>query len=95
VTLKTKTVTLTEARNELLRIADELARRPSEVVEVSKRGQRVMTLLSSELYEALLETLDLLSDEATTKQLRQALKEIGAGKGMAWKAAKKRLGLPS
>jgi len=40
-----KTMTLTEARNQLLKVAEEMERRPDQVVEVVKRGNKVMTLI--------------------------------------------------
>lgn len=88
-----KTVTLTEARNQLLRLANEIGRKPATVVNVVKRGKHVMTLMSSELYESLVETLEILGEESTVTKLRRALKEIEEEKGIPWREAKKKLGL--
>jgi PHD/YefM family antitoxin component YafN of YafNO toxin-antitoxin module len=88
-----KSLTLTEAREKLLKLADEIERRPSTVVEVKKRGRRIMALMSSELYESLLETLEVLSDEGTARELSRAVKEIETGRGIPWRTAKKRLKL--
>ncbi len=88
-----KTMTLTEARNQLLKVAEEMERRPDQVVEVVKRGKKVMTLLSAEVYEAIVETLEIVADEAAFAKLRKAIKEVEAGKAMSWSAAKKKLAL--
>lgn len=88
-----KDVSLTDARNNLLRLAEDLQRNPSKVVEVVKRGKPVLALMSAELYEALVETLEILGEESALKKLRQALREIEEGRGISWGAAKKRLGL--
>jgi prevent-host-death family protein len=88
-----KTMTLTQARNELLKVADEMERRPDQVVEVVKRGKKVMTLLSAEVYESIVETLEVISDEKTFAKLRRALREIEAGKGVSWNDAREELGL--
>ena len=88
-----KTMTLTEARNQLLKVAEEMERRPDQVVEVVKRGKKVMTLLSSEVYEAIVETLEVIGDEAAFAKLRRALREIEAGKGMSWRDAREELGV--
>ena len=88
-----KSVTLTEARNQLLRIAEEFEKKPETIVEVLKRGKPVMTMISSELYASLMETIDILGEEDTAMKLRQALKEIEKGKSIPWETAKKRLGL--
>ena len=88
-----KTMTLTEARNQLLKVAEEMERRPDQIVEVVKRGKKVMTLMSAEVYEAIVETLEVVADEAAFTKLRRAVKEIEAGKGMSWSDARKELGL--
>ena len=89
-----KTMTLTQARNQLLKVADEMERRPEHVVEVVKRGKKVMTLLSAEVYDALVETLEIVSDESSYAKLRRAVKEIEAGKGISWSSARQELDLP-
>lgn len=88
-----KTLSLTQARNTLLRLAEEIDRDPSVVVEVRKRGRRVLTVMSANLYEALLETLEILEDASLAHRLRRAIREIEAGKGIPWTVARKRLGL--
>jgi prevent-host-death family protein len=88
-----KTITLTEARNQLLKLANDIEKNPGTVVEVVKRGRPVLTLMSSELYESIVETLEVLRDPPTTTKLRQALREIEQGKGIPWETAKERLGL--
>ena len=60
-----KTMTLTEARNQLLKVAEEMERRPDQVVGIVKRGKKVMTLLSTEVYEALVETLEIVAVSLT------------------------------
>lgn len=89
-----KTMTLTEARNQLLKVADEMERRPDEVVEVTKRGKRVMTLLSAEVYAAIVETLEVVEDEKAFAKLRRAMIEIEEGRGISWSSARRKLGLP-
>jgi prevent-host-death family protein len=86
-----KTLTLTEARNQLLHLCEEIERRPATVVEVSKRGKKVMTLLSAEAYTALLETLEILGDATASRRLARALKEIDSGQAIPWEKAKRTL----
>ena len=88
-----KTLTLTAARNQLLKIAEEIHEYPEQIVEVSKRGKPVLALLSFNLYESLVETLELLSDEAASEKLRRALRELEKGKTIPWNAAKVKLGV--
>ncbi len=87
------TMTLTEARNQLLKVADEMERRPGQVVEVMKRGKRGMTLLSAEVYAAIVETLEVLADENASAELKCAMNEIETGQGLPWSTARRKLGL--
>jgi len=89
-----KTMTLTEARNQLLKVAEEMERSPDEVVEVTKRGKRVMTLLSADVYAAIVETLEVVEDEKAFAKLRRAMSEIEKGQGIPWSTVRKKLGLP-
>jgi PHD/YefM family antitoxin component YafN of YafNO toxin-antitoxin module len=84
---------LTEARNQLLKVAGEMERHPDHVVEVVKRGKKVMTLLSAEVYDAFVETLEIVADEDAFAKLRRAVKEIETGKGISWSEAREELGL--
>ncbi len=86
-----KTLTVSEARSRLPRIADEVARDPSVAIEVTRRGRRVMTIVSAELYDSLVETLEILRDPQTMSRLRRALREAAGGRTMSWKEARKRL----
>ena len=88
-----KTISLTQARNQLLKLAEEIDRNPGLIVKVVKRGNEIMTLMSSELHESLVETLEVLAEEDTAVKLRLALKEIQKGKGIPWKKAKRSLGV--
>lgn len=86
-------ITLTEARSKLLQLADEIDKEPDTIVQVTKRGRRVLALVSARRLEALLETLEILADEPTLRRLRSARAEVAAGRTISWKDAKKRLGL--
>jgi prevent-host-death family protein len=88
-----KSLTLTEARQTLLGLAEEISAEPSTVVEVRKRGRRVLALMSVELYDALVETLEVLDDEPAARKLRRAMKEIEDDRGIPWRDAKRRLRL--
>ncbi len=42
-------------------------------------------------YQAILETLDILSDDEVVEQLRRSIKEVREGKTIPWQQAKARL----
>ena len=86
-----KSMTLTEARNSLLDLAKKMERDPALVVEVVKRGRRVMTMMPAHVYESIQETLEVLADEEGAPRLRRAIREIERGEGIPWEEAKRRL----
>lgn len=90
----TKTLSISHARSRLLALAEELTRNPSAgAVTVTKRGRPVLALLPWELYESLLETLEILADADLMKALRRSLREARAGRTIPWKQVKRELGL--
>lgn len=88
----TKSLCISEARNKLLEMADELGDQPI-VVAVTRRGKNVLAILPWEFYETLEETLDVLADEDLMVSLRRSLKEAKRGKIIPWEKAKKELEL--
>ena len=84
MTSPTQTMTLTEARNRLLEIAERFERDPTAAIEVTKRGKRVMILIPATSFEALVETLDILSDEEALSRLRKAVDEVDRGEVVSW-----------
>jgi prevent-host-death family protein len=60
-------------------------------VTITQQGKPVMALLSWDLYESLIETIEILDDKEMMAALRQGIKEAKAGKGISWEAAKKGL----
>ena len=88
------TLTITKARTELLGIPKKFAKagEPSAVT-VTHRGKPVLAILPWDFYESLVETLEILGDEALVAQLRQGIRELKAGKGIPWEKAKRDLDL--
>jgi prevent-host-death family protein len=90
----TKTLTITEARSQLLELAEQLNRPPAtETVTVTKRGKPVLAVLSHEFYESLVETLEVLADATLVQALRRSLKEVQTGKTIPWEKVKQDLRL--
>jgi prevent-host-death family protein len=84
-----KTLTITEARSQLLELAEQLNRPPAtEAVTVTKRGKPVLAVLPHEFYESLVETLEVLADATLTQALRRSLKEVRTGKTIPWEKVK-------
>ena len=86
-----KDMPIAEARQELTSLPERLGEHHNTVT-VTRRGKPVLAILPWEEYEALVETLEILSDEGTMAALRRGMKELRAGKGIPWEQAKRKLG---
>lgn len=73
------TISLAEARAQLSKLVGEAASTHA-VFDITRNGRRDAVLLAAEDYDALLETLDILSDETEVAQLREAIAQQKAGK---------------
>jgi antitoxin YefM len=87
------TLTITKARNDLLDLPDRLERSDEGAVEVTKHGRPVLAVLRWDLYESLVETLEILSDPEMASSLRESLEDIKNGRLVSHEEARKRLGL--
>ena len=87
-----KDLPITEAREELTALPDKLSH-SHETVTVTRRGKPVLAILSWNEYEALTETLDIMTDEHLMTALRRSLREAKEGKLIPWERAKRKLGL--
>ena len=86
----THTVSLKELRPQLPHIADAVERKMDRYI-VTRRGRPVMTILSPEDYEGLLETIEILSDKAAMRRIKKSMKQARAGQTVPWEDVKRRL----
>ena len=84
-----KTFSISDARSHLLEIAEEIEKNPSVVVGVKKRGKPMFTMLSTCVYEGIVEALEILSDEKAMSGIRKSIQEMRHGKGIPWEKARK------
>jgi len=61
-------------------------------VKVTRDGKPIMAILSWEMYESIMETLEVLGDAELMAAFRQGIKELAEGKIRPWKEVKKELG---
>ena len=87
-----KDMPMTEARDELTLLPEQLTR-THETVTVTRRGKPVLAILPWEAYEALVETLEVLSDPELMTVLRKSIQEVKREKLVPWEQAKRKLGL--
>ena len=71
-------MSLTEAGSRLSEIVDEVNETGS-TVEISSLGRPIAVVMSFEVHESLIETLDILSDEATVTALAAAEQDVVVG----------------
>ena len=60
---------------------------------MTRRGKPVLAILPWEEYEAIMETLEIVSDRDLMASLNQSIKEMKRGKRIPWERAKRKLGL--
>jgi antitoxin YefM len=83
-------IPITTARHELTSLPERLEKDPGAVT-ITRRGKPVLAVLPWEMYETLLETLEVLSDPELMEALRCSLEEIESGHTIAWEDAKRTL----
>lgn len=86
-------LTISEARKGLLDLPEKLARTPERAVTITRRGRPVLAILPWELYESIVETLDILGDPEMVEALRGSLEDLKRGRLVSHAEARKRLGV--
>lgn len=78
--MATQTISLTELRPRLSELVDRVHAEFDRFL-ITRRGRTEAVLLSAEEFEGLLETLEILSDEALVRRLVDAEEELAGGGG--------------
>jgi antitoxin YefM len=86
-------MTLSEMRQRLTGINRDLQKRPGTVVRVTYRGRPSLAVMSTEVYDTIVETLDVMSDPEAIETLRGSLADIGAGRVRSLNEVGRRLNL--
>ena len=87
-----KIVPFSRARAELSELLDDVER-THEHVEITRNGRRAGVLMSSEEYEVIQETLEILSDDEVLDALRESEKDVRAGRLQTLAEVRAELGL--
>jgi len=85
-------MSISEARQELTSLPDQLEK-DQQTIAVTRRGRPVLAVLPWELYESLVETLEILGDEKLMRALQAALSEVERGEVEPWEEVKRELRL--
>jgi len=91
------TLSIVEAREQLTRLPEQFdqqlkTERNLRAIKVTRHNKPVLAILPWELYESIVETLEILGDEEQMAELRQSIQEAAEGKGESWEAVKRELG---
>ncbi len=84
-------IPITEARNRFMKLPDQTAK--DQVLAITRRNKEVLAVMSWELYEGLLETLEVLSDPELMNNLKKGIDDVKAGRTHSLSEAYERLGL--
>ena len=84
-------IPITEARNKFMKLPYQATKH--QILAVTRRNKEVMAIMSWELYEGLLETLEVLSDPRLMNQLKNGIADVKAGRTHSLSEAYERLGL--
>jgi antitoxin YefM len=87
---ETKELTTVDARRELTKLPEKLGANPATVA-VTRRGKPVLAIMTWEDYQAMIETLEIMSDDESVEQLRRSIKEVKEKKTIPWEMAKAQL----
>ena len=83
-------IPITEARNKFMKLPDQAAKH--KILAITRRNKEVMAVMSWELYEGLLETLEIISDPQLMNNLKMGLADVKAGRTYSLTEAYERLG---
>lgn len=88
----TQVLSFDQARKRLVQLPEELARNTHpEVAIITDNDEPVLAILPWELYDALLETMEVLGDSQQMAALRRGVQDITEGRTESWETVKARL----
>ena len=82
------TLTATEARNHFAELLKDVE---NEVVQITQHNKPAAAVMSWEIYESMLETLEILSDPETLNRFQQGVADMTAGRLTDWEVVKQRI----
>ena len=85
--IEVEDVGISNARSRLTRLPEEVSGKNS-VMRITNNKQPVLALLSWELFDAMVETLELLADTELMAMLAKSEDEMQKGKAISWEDAK-------
>jgi antitoxin YefM len=91
-------ISISEAQDKITRLPEQFTE-DSNAITVTRHGKPVMTILSFQAYQSLLdkldaleETLEILQDEELMVSFRKSVAALERGETVAWEDAERELG---
>ena len=91
--LVVETLSVSEARRDLLRLPERLEKEAVSALAVTRHGEPVLAIMPWALFESITETLEILGDEKLMAALRKSIEAIKAGRTYTSEQARQKLGL--
>ncbi len=88
----TKTIPLAEAKKNLSALIKDVEEKYDRIT-ITKNGVNAAVILSSEEFEGLLETLDIVSDQEEREAIMRAKEQVREGRTVPLEDLKSRLGV--
>lgn len=89
-----KMIPMSRARMDITKLPEQLSKDPGEgAVVITRRGEPVLAVMTFELYDALIETLEIMGDPELMESLRQGIKDVKEGRTTPWEEVKAELEL--
>jgi antitoxin YefM len=85
------TFTISKIREIITDLPERFEQEP-KVVTVTRNGKPIMAILAWEMYESIMETLEVLGDVELIAAFRQGVKDLAEGRVSPWEEVKKDLG---
>lgn len=86
------TLSIAEAREQFTRLPERFDEEPDLTVQVTRHGKPVMVVLPWDIYESIIETMEVMADPDLMAALRQSANDIAQGKTSDLATVKARLG---
>jgi PHD/YefM family antitoxin component YafN of YafNO toxin-antitoxin module len=88
------TMNISEARKKLMNLSRQIKRKKEpDTIAITRRGQPTLALLPWDLYESIIETLEILNDKKLMVSIRRGIRDIERGKTYKTKEVKETLDL--
>ena len=85
-------LSITEARRRLPSLPDILREKPAAIA-ITKREKPVLAIMPWDLYESIIETMEIMGDAELMDSLRQSIRDVEEGRTFTMEEVKRELEL--